>query len=52
MSDPVFIDDQCPITFRRCDRPCGVECIRGMFTDEPTHAAPPAAEPPEEPPWK
>lgn len=21
----------CPITRRRCDRPCGLECIRGMF---------------------
>jgi hypothetical protein len=29
--DFVQLDDQCPITSRRCDRPCGAECIRGMF---------------------
>lgn len=37
MRDPIVMDDQCPITFRRCDRPCGTECIRGMFTP---HARP------------
>jgi hypothetical protein len=31
--DFVQLDDECPITNRRCDRPCGTECIRGMFTD-------------------
>jgi hypothetical protein len=31
--DFVQADDQCPITSRRCDRPCGTECIRGMGGD-------------------
>lgn len=27
----IAADEQCPITGRRCDRPCGTACIRGMF---------------------
>ncbi len=30
VADEVVLDDQCPITGRLCDRPCGGACLRGQ----------------------